>query len=230
MRTPASAGGAGRPAFQVLVLAKEPVAGKVKTRLCPPLSPEAAAVLALAALLDTLAAATASAAARCVLALDGRPGPWLPDGVVVMPQRPGGLGDRLAGAMGDAWATRPLPMVLIGMDTPQVTAAQLDSAAAALVGGRAETVLGLAEDGGWWAIGARRPEPAMFDEVPMSTARTGAAQRARLDALRLSCAELAVLRDVDRFDDAVAVARAHPATRFAKEVEALLPAVVGAGG
>ena len=67
----------------LLVLAKEPVAGRVKTRLCPPCSPTEAAAVAEAALADTLAAAVATGADRVVVSLDGdlvtRPGPRMVD-------------------------------------------------------------------------------------------------------------------------------------------------------
>jgi uncharacterized protein len=91
----------------LIVLAKEPVPGRVKTRLCPPCSPAEAASLAAAALADTLAAATASGADRVVLALDGRVGPWCPPGVHVVTQGTGGLDRRLA----TAWSAVPGPAV-----------------------------------------------------------------------------------------------------------------------
>jgi len=219
---------AGR-SWQVVVLAKAPVAGRVKTRLCPPLSPADAARLARAALADTLDAAVASGARRCVLALDGRPGRWLPAGVDVVHQRSGGLGARLAGALEDAWSGDARPMVLVGMDTPQLTAAMLDEAARVLTDGRADTVLGPAEDGGFWAIGVRRPAPGLFAGVPMSTARTGDAQLARAAELGHRCERLAVLRDVDVFADALAVAAQAPSTRFAGEVRRLRVAVDARG-
>src|SRR5690242_13674278 len=80
----------------LLVIAKEPLPGRVKTRLTPPYSPREAAELAAAALGDTLEAVRATPARRRVLVLDGRPGPWLPAGFEVVPQVPGGLDVRLA--------------------------------------------------------------------------------------------------------------------------------------
>ena len=89
------------------MIAKEPVAGRVKTRLCPPCTPEQAARLARAALEDTLAACDrAAGGARRVLVLDGRPGAWLPPGWDVLPQRGGDLAERLAAAFEDAAAPR----------------------------------------------------------------------------------------------------------------------------
>ena len=196
----------------LLVIAKAPVAGRSKTRLCPPCSPAQAADLAQAALRDTLrAVAAAPGVGRRVLVLDGAPGPWLPRGFEVVAQRGDGLAERLA----HAFATCSGPALLVGMDTPQLTPALLAAGLQALRNGAA-SVLGLATDGGYWAIGLRRPDPAVFDGVPMSAACTGAVQRARLHALGLAPVMLPVLRDVDRVADAVAVAAVAPATRFAR--------------
>lgn len=115
---------------QIVVIAKEPVPGRVKTRLTPPFSPEQAALLAEAALSDSLDAALATPAAQRLLALDGLPGAWLPPGWVIIPQRGGGLDERLAAAFTDAHRLRPGPVVLIGMDTPQVTPGLLAEASA----------------------------------------------------------------------------------------------------
>jgi len=199
----------------LLVMTKAPVAGRVKTRLCPPLSPERAAALALAALEDTLAAVAACAAARRVVVLEGAPGPWLPAGFEVLAQAPGGLAERMAAAFA---AVEP-PALMIGMDTPQVTPGVLDGGLAAL--GGHDAVLGPADDGGYWAIGLRGPPADAFAGVAMSRPDTAAAQRRRLAALGLSVAELPPLRDVDTIADARAVAAAAPAGRFAAAMAGL---------
>ena len=85
-----------RGCTELLVIAKEPVAGRVKTRLCPPFSPAEAAELAAASLADTLETLLALPARRRVLVLDGRPGDWVPPGFEVVPQSGGGLDERLA--------------------------------------------------------------------------------------------------------------------------------------
>src|SRR5262245_7164165 len=112
----------------IIVIAKSPVAGRVKTRLCPPCSPAEAAIIAAAALADTLETVAATPARARVLALDGAPGRWIPDGFVVVPQLGRGLDERLA----NAFAAVTGPAVLVGMDTPQVTPAQLTAAIRAL--------------------------------------------------------------------------------------------------
>lgn len=210
-----------RRGYQVVVMAKEPVAGAVKTRLCPPLTHGQAAALAEAALLDTMDAVSASGARSRVLALEGRPGAWCRPGFDVIAQRDGDFGMRLAGAVDDAWARAPIPVLVIGMDTPQIQGPDLDRAVEPMLGDPSSdgdlpvAVLGPAEDGGYWAIGISYPVAGLFDGVPMSTNRTCAAQLARLGALGVSCELIDGLRDVDEIEDALNVAELAPATRFA---------------
>jgi rSAM/selenodomain-associated transferase 1 len=201
----------------LVVIAKAPVPGRSKTRLCPPCTPEQAASLARAALLDTLAAVAATPARRRILALDGEPDGWLPTVTFELhAQGGGGLGERL----GDALVAAGGPALVVGMDTPQLTSALLRQAASRLCEPDVDAVLGPAVDGGYWTIGLRGPDPAAFDGVPMSSDDTCAAQRARLAELGLRTADLPVMRDVDTFADAEAVARERPDTRFANAFRA----------
>jgi rSAM/selenodomain-associated transferase 1 len=203
----------------LVVIAKAPVPGRVKTRLCPPCTPAQAARLARAALEDTLAACDATAGAgRRVLALEGVPDGWAPGGWEVVAQRGDGLAERLVNAFADVGG----PAFLVGMDTPQLTAAHVGAGLAALE--RAEAVLAPATDGGYWAIGLREADPAVFAGVPMSRRDTGAAQRSRLRELGLRTAELEPLLDVDDIADARAVAAQAPASRFARALAAIEPA------
>ena len=199
------------PARAVVLLAKAPVAGRVKTRLHSAFSPHDAATLARAALEDTLAAMSSTSAAHRVVALDGEPGPWLPPGFEVVEQPQGDLGARLAAAFGGVLErTGHSPALLVGMDTPQ-----LGAHLAAADFADADAVLGLTDDGGYWAIGLREADDRVFDGVPMSTARTGGAQLRRLRDLGLRVRLLPQLRDVDVPADARAVALDAPGTRFA---------------
>ena len=204
-----------RPAL--VVLAKAPVAGRVKTRLCPPLLAADAACLAEAALHDTLEAVASVPGTRALLVLDGDPGAWLPSGFELARQRDGGLGERLAGA----FATVGGPALVVGMDTPQLTAPLLDRALDALDAPGVDAVLGPAADGGYWTIGLRRPGRRVFTGVPMSSPRTYAVQRARLRRLGMRVAELDELRDVDTIEDAWAVAAESPGSRFAETLASL---------
>jgi rSAM/selenodomain-associated transferase 1 len=194
----------------IVVLAKEPVPGRVKTRLCPPCSPAQAADLAAAALTDTLAAVDAARCDHRVLAFDGRPPRRR--GWTVVPQVAGDLGRRLDAVVG----TIAGPVLVVGMDTPQLTGPLLDDACARLARPGIDAVLGPADDGGYWAIGFAGRRSGAFDDVPMSTSDTGRHQRRRLDALGLRVAALPPLRDVDTIDDARAVAQDAPCSMFAR--------------
>jgi glycosyltransferase A (GT-A) superfamily protein (DUF2064 family) len=210
-----SSGGPARP-LHVLVMAKAPVAGKVKTRLCPPCSPQEAAAVAEAALADTLDAVVGCCAEVKVVALDGAAGPWLPSGLRVINQRGAGLAERLANAWAD---TRPWSGgcgIQIGMDTPQVTAWELDELLGMLRGQQPGALLGLARDGGWWVIGLPGTDPkSVFGGLPMSTSRTGHAQAERLRHLGLVVTEAPTRSDIDTFDDLLEVAAGLPGSRTA---------------
>lgn len=196
----------------VLVMAKAPVSGRVKTRLCPPCTPQEASALAEASLVDTLEAVTSCGAQRRILALDGEPGPWLPPGFEVIAQEGDAFDERLA----RAWMAAGGPGVQIGMDTPQLTADLLDAALGEVDAARPHAaLLGHAEDGGWWGIGLRTPEPGIFVGVPMSTDHTGRDQQERLRLLGFEVSLLPTLADFDVAGDLVAIARAAPASRTA---------------
>ncbi|GHE75154.1 DUF2064 domain-containing protein [Streptomyces vinaceus] len=198
----------GGDAGTLVVVAKAPVPGRVKTRLTPHFTPQQAAALARAALQDTLDAVLATPAGRRVLYLDGAPGRWLPEGVEVVPQCAGGLDVRLAAA----FTLYEGPALLIGMDTPQVTPALL---AQGLDFAGTDSWFGPALDGGFWALGLAEPDPALLLGVPMSVPHTGAVQRQRLTASGLAVRDLPALCDVDTPDDASLVAGSAPGTRFA---------------
>jgi uncharacterized protein len=214
----------------LVVMVKAPVPGRVKTRLCPPCTPEQAALVARAALADTLSTVDRCPAVRRVLVLHGEyPAPT---GWDVVPQRGQGLGQRLAAAFADA---ARLPSVgesgqatgylLVGMDTPQLTPALVGVLAAGL--GRADAALGPAVDGGWWGLALRDPAHAkVLEGVPMSTSDTGRLTADALRGLGLRVADGPRLRDVDTAADARAVAQVCRAGSFAAAVRAHVPSPV----
>lgn len=207
----------------LLVVAKAPVAGFAKTRLAPAVGARHAARLAAAALLDTVACVRAVPEVVPVCALTGDLAAAersaelvsaLAD-YVVLPQRGDNFADRLANAHADVAARFPgSPVLQVGMDTPQLRPSLLTGALTQLT--EVDAVLGPAADGGWWALGLRRPEDAhVLRTVPMSCADTGERTLFALRDLGLRVAHLPVMSDVDTVADAAGVAAQVPASRFA---------------
>jgi len=196
----------------LVVLAKSPRTGRVKTRLTPTFTPEEAAALAAAAIRDTFDAVAEAAPRHTVVAWDGPFVPWLPPQATVLRQRGRGLDERLEAVFADLLRDGgDRPTLLVGMDTPQLRGADLD------VDWRgADAVLGLCEDGGYWAIGMRRYRPGSILGVPMSTDHTGADQLDRLHGMGLTVTLLPTMRDVDDPADAAHVAALCPDSRFAR--------------
>jgi hypothetical protein len=222
----------------LLVLAKSPVPGLAKTRLCPPATPEQAARIASAALLDTLDAVRAAAGLRpgrvSMVAWTGTLADAVRcdelatalDGTVQFSQAGNSLGERIAAAHAEVAARAPGAAVLqIGMDTPQLDAEAMSAAFAPLsTRGGPDAVLGPAEDGGWWALGLRDPRAAAaIARVPTSRPDTGERTLAALRGAGLRVDLLPRLSDVDTAADALAVtAHCRPGSRFATEVNAVL--------
>ncbi len=212
------------------MLAKAPVPGKVKTRLCPPASPAQAARIAAAAFLDTLDAVLAVPDVTPVVALTGDLAQAIDAEVLtaqlrattVLPQRGTTLGQRIAAAYADtAAAVGDRPVLQIGMDTPQVDATLLSHCLDLLGGDGVDAALGMATDGGWWVLGVRRPELAgLIADIPTSLPDTGERTLAALRATGCRLIELPELSDVDTWEDAVAVAAEVPDGRFATAVAA----------
>ncbi|MEO8518115.1 MAG: DUF2064 domain-containing protein [Dermatophilaceae bacterium] len=196
----------------LLVIAKSPVAGQVKTRLTTGFTPAQAAALAQASLRDTLDTVIAAPASRRVIAWDGALRSWLPDGVQVLAQRGDGLDERISNALEEGFDHPGYgPVLLVGMDTPQLRPAHLG-----LDWGGADAVLGLCPDGGFWALGLRHFHPDVVKGVPMSTPQTGRYQLERLRSLGFVVKLLDPMRDVDTPADAAAVARLTPDSRFGR--------------
>jgi rSAM/selenodomain-associated transferase 1 len=198
----------------LVLFAKAPAAGRVKTRLAPDLPPEAAAELQEALLRDTAEVALAAASAAtptprlwCAVAESADEPPLrrlLPREFALLPQGAGDLGERLERVFGELLRHHACALA-IGADCPDLAPGLLQEALEALV--LSEAVLGPAQDGGYWAIGLAEPRPALFRGVPWSTERVAGETRRRMAELGLRVAELPVLRDVDRFGDLVEWAR-----------------------
>jgi uncharacterized protein len=209
----------------VLVMAKAPVPGQVKTRLGAGVGENVAARLAAACILDTLDVCEA-VFDDCHLALAGdlasavqadvlraRLGRW-----TVHAQRGDGFAARLANAHTDVARAAGAPVVQIGMDTPHLALVDLADVADR-VGRGNDALLGPADDGGWWALAVTDPAWAgALRGVELSTERTCADTAAALRAAgAVVVADAATLRDVDTAEDAALAAAAAPHTRFARQ-------------
>jgi rSAM/selenodomain-associated transferase 1 len=203
--------------ISLMVIAKEPLPGRAKTRLSPPCTPDEAAALAEAALLDTLEVVASTPAHRRVLVFDGDAERFASGRFEVIAQRGEGLGERLAAAFEDVGG----PALLVGMDTPQLTSELLLDGMRALARPGVDAVLGRALDGGYWSIGLGKPATGAFDGVPMGSPVTWREQRAQLRGLGLRIHDFSPLRDVDTIEDAQAVAGQAPGSRFARAVGGL---------
>lgn len=208
-----------------LIVAKAPVPGLAKTRLAAALGDGVAAGIAAAALLDTLDAVADTPLAAKVVAMTGDLASACQSeairerlsGFTVVEQRGDSFADRLANAHADAAsAAGPMPVLQIGMDTPQVTAELLTRCARALLG--AHAVVGPARDGGWWLLGVADAATAeCLRLVPMSRPDTGALTYAALLQTGSPVTVLEELADVDTVAD-ISVVRAdcQPSGRFAQ--------------
>lgn len=210
----------------LLVVAKAPEPGRAKTRLAATVGDRVAAEIAAAALLDTLDAVAAAPVAARVVALTGDLAGAANVAEIrqrlasftVIPQRGADFAARLANAHADA--ADGLPVLQIGMDTPQVSADLLGGCARRLL--EAPAVLGPARDGGWWVLGVGEPAMAQcLRTVPMSVPDTGDLTLKALRDNGIDVATVQTLADVDVADD-VAVVRevCAPGSRFARVTRA----------
>jgi len=191
---------------RLVVLAKAPLYGLVKTRIAATLGPDVALAvyrrLAARTFIEVAAAADHGVEAEARVtpdasAIDART--WVPPRIRVRAQGTGDLGDRVRRAFDDAFAEGAERVVVIGTDCPAFTRRHAIEAFAALA--RADLVLGPATDGGYWLIGARRATPDVFEGVPWSTPGVLAATRERARAAGLRVFELETLADVDTAED-----------------------------
>ncbi|GAB6044044.1 TIGR04282 family arsenosugar biosynthesis glycosyltransferase [Endothiovibrio diazotrophicus] len=198
------------PDARIQVFAKAPEVGTVKTRLIPLLGAEGAAALHRQLVEHTLGWITAAALAPVELWCAPSPDhPFFAEcrvrsGVELQRQQGGDLGERMAFSLHHALA-RHRQAVLVGTDCPRMDRDHLARALRAL--GRADGVVGPAEDGGYVLIGLRRPAPGLFREVPWGSDRVLAVTRRRAAELAIALEELAPLPDLDRPEDLMRIAR-----------------------
>jgi rSAM/selenodomain-associated transferase 1 len=187
---------------RLIVFARAPVLGRVKTRLAASIGAERALAVHQRLLATTLALAESAAADRRELrlhaedprAFDATAAPLVERGWRVGPQRGDDLGARMYEALISALADGDCP-VLIGSDCPSLRADDLQAAFDALRDH--DAVFAPAEDGGYALVGIARPLPLLFDAVPWGTSEVMAVTRTRIDAQGLRVATLRTVWDVD---------------------------------
>lgn len=205
-----SAGVAGA----LIVFAKDPVPGRVKTRLVPPFSPRQAAEFYAAMLDDVLEASSQFARVydlAPILAIDppgavGSIAARVPADYRVIPQRGSNLGERMGWAMRDAASGGANRILLRGSDSPALDAEQFGDALRTL--DEAELVVCPDLDGGYNLIGLRRPAAGLFDH-PMSTRTALEDTLANAAALGLASQVQPPSFDIDTAEDLVWLARAR---------------------
>ncbi len=202
---------ASRGLCAIAVMAKAPLPGRSKTRLIPPLDADGAAALSRAFLRDVteniaeagrrapIAGCVAYAPAGQEALFEGVLAPGtrllLADGSLPMPAGVQGFGRSLLHALRASLGAGYAAACLLNADSPTLPTAILCRAAAALT--ERDAVLGAAEDGGYYLLGARAPHAHLFEHIDWSTDRVAAQTRARARALGLDLAELPSWYDVD---------------------------------
>ena len=175
----------------VILFARAPVAGQVKTRLAAGVGAEAAARLYTAFVRDV--AARASGRFSVELHLDEPTSAWPEIDCLRRLQPAGDLGVRMMQALAEALARGFERVAILGTDAPDLPEAHIDE----LLQGESDVRLGPAEDGGFWGICCRRIVDTMFDGVPWSSTRTLEATEAAFRHGGLSVSLASVWADVD---------------------------------
>ena len=188
----------------VALVAKAPEVGKVKTRFCPPCSPEEATEFARAFLLDTSEFITGEDFAGVI-------DPWctylggaqilralLPEGIQLLEQRGADLDERLANSAQDLFAMGYQRVVLMAADSPTVNHEYLQKALREL--DDHDVVLGPADDGGYTLIAMKADEPTLFVGIEMSTERVLRETIERAERKDLEVSLLETLYDLDTID------------------------------
>lgn len=189
----------------VVIMAKMPQAGAVKTRLCPPLAPQTAAVLYRAFLLDKIAQVRRLAQASPTIAYtpeDGRGffAALAPD-FTLIPQQGADLGERLANSFAQCFAAGYTGVLAIDSDTPTLPTDFLQQAVHLIATPQTEVVIGPTEDGGYYLIGLRALHRELFADMAWSTAAVVPETRQRAAAKGLQIAWLPPWFDIDTVED-----------------------------
>jgi len=197
----------GRPpaSTALIVFAKAPVAGQVKTRLCPPLTPDEAASLHGSLVLDLLDRCQSLKGCDAIVA--GAPSQNHPFfgamktrfKIPIWDQVGDDLGARMAHAFQAALGSSYHSVLIVGTDIPGISVSLITTAFKSLQDH--DIVLGPTVDGGYYLIGLRTPVPELFENIPWSTDQVFSLTEEKIKALGLTLTVLPMLRDLDTVDD-----------------------------
>jgi rSAM/selenodomain-associated transferase 1 len=179
------------------IFAKQPLPGRVKTRLCPPLSFAEAAELYRNALFETVTRMSALRNCELVVFFSGERG-WFADSfpdLSLQEQQGGDLGERMAFALNALFLQGYQRAVLIGSDAPDVPLTFIERALEQLLA--KDLVVGPAVDGGYYLIGESGHHPELFEDIPWSTERVLVETLRRAERLNLSFEQLETWEDLD---------------------------------
>jgi uncharacterized protein len=194
------------PSKALIIFAKQPVAGRVKTRLCPPLTPARAADLYGCMLQDVLAKAARLPEVTSLLFYQDEPGAadWFAGQFAALarfPQQGADLGERMATAFGQAFARGFTTVAIVGSDSPDLPPERIDRAYRLLESGEADAVFGPSEDGGYYLLAMQRLYGELFQGIEWSTGTVLEKSLDRAAAAGIRTALLPTWHDVDTAAD-----------------------------
>ncbi|MBI1966710.1 MAG: TIGR04282 family arsenosugar biosynthesis glycosyltransferase [Gemmatimonadetes bacterium] len=196
------------------IFANAPIPGRVKLRLAEEVGASTAAEVYWQIGRRVVEAAAGSGYRTTVWFAPAHEGPFIREWlnglghVEFRPQASGHLGTRLAHAFARHFAERAERVVLVGTDCPGIDRRLVTESFTALA--TFDVVLGPTLDGGYYLLGLRAPQPALFRDIPWTTAVVAVQTRARAEALGLTHRILRPLRDVDTARDARALGLLKP--------------------
>jgi len=190
----------------LVIVAKAPVIGQVKTRLCPPLSAAEATELFRCFLVDTVARARTVPDAQICLAFTPADSEalfraLLPFPLRYLPQRGNGLGERLVNIFADLLHEGFTRVVIMDSDSPTLPTAYLQEAFTLLGDPGNDAVFGPCSDGGYYLVGARAVHHGLFENITWSTASVLTETRAQARLHQLNVALLPAWYDIDNGAD-----------------------------
>jgi rSAM/selenodomain-associated transferase 1 len=192
----------------LVVVAKEPVPGKVKTRFIPQLSPAEAAGLYRCSLHDRITEISALNGVDRAIAYtpeDARDTftELSLDGFELFTQRGKGLGQRLNNIFQDNLARGYQAVSIVDSDSPDLPKSIINESFGLLLSKQAEVVLGPCHDGGYYLVGLRKPYPELFKNIPWSTKNVLSTTLEKAGKMGLNVKLLSSWNDLDTFEDLI---------------------------